>query len=285
MRRVRWRALLLMSPEMHRLYRQEGKRLRAVESSSKHLAVEAEPRLSSSNHEKAGEALVEVLAGGYSYFVPRFVQVRELAPIFREVFDPAHVHFYEYGQCKIHAGDVVVDAGASEGFFTRFALERGARVIVVEPSRVWVSALERTFAAEISTGQVLIERACLEDQQGEAEFNIDPQIGWVLNNQPGSCEVVPLQTIDALVEKLGYEKCDFIKMDIEGAERRAVAGARETLRRFRPRLAVAVYHEPAGYLDIRSDLHRLRAGYHVTSKGLQSRYRYKVPVVLHAWPV
>ena len=35
---------------------------------------------------------------------------------------------------------------------------------------------------------------------------------------------------------------DFIKMDIEGAERVALAGATQTLRRFRPRLAISVYH-------------------------------------------
>ncbi len=33
-------------------------------------------------------------------------------------------------------------------------------------------------------------------------------------------------------------------MDIEGAEQRAILGARETLRQFRPRLALSSYHVP-----------------------------------------
>jgi hypothetical protein len=37
---------------------------------------------------------------------------------------------------------------------------------------------------------------------------------------------------------------DFIKMDIEGSEREAVAGAAGTIRRHHPRMALCVYHLP-----------------------------------------
>jgi hypothetical protein len=39
-------------------------------------------------------------------------------------------------------------------------------------------------------------------------------------------------------------------MDIEGAERRALAGARQTLRRHRPRLSIAVYHVSGDGVEI-----------------------------------
>jgi hypothetical protein len=35
---------------------------------------------------------------------------------------------------------------------------------------------------------------------------------------------------------------DYVKMDIEGAETRALSGARETLARFHPRLSIASEH-------------------------------------------
>ena len=55
---------------------------------------------------------------------------------------------------------------------------------------------------------------------------------------------MPLTTIDNLVRELKLERVDFIKMDIEGAEPKALAGARETLSRFRPRMALSTYHAP-----------------------------------------
>jgi hypothetical protein len=41
---------------------------------------------------------------------------------------------------------------------------------------------------------------------------------------------------------LGLLRIDYIKMDIEGSEREALRGARQTLRRFRPRLMLDSYH-------------------------------------------
>jgi hypothetical protein len=42
----------------------------------------------------------------------------------------------------------------------------------------------------------------------------------------------------------GLARLEIIKMDIEGAERQALAGAQETLKRLRPRLEICVYHLP-----------------------------------------
>ena len=42
--------------------------------------------------------------------------------------------------------------------------------------------------------------------------------------------------------ELRLPKVDFIKMDIEGAEQNAIAGARNTIAKFRPRMALCIYH-------------------------------------------
>jgi len=66
----------------------------------------------------------------------------------------------------------------------------------------------------------------------------------VLKDPRGATIKVPLTRIDDEVEKLGLPRVDFIKMDIEGAEREALAGAAGTLRRFKPTLALDSYHRP-----------------------------------------
>lgn len=46
------------------------------------------------------------------------------------------------------------------------------------------------------------------------------------------------------------EPLTFLKLDVEGAEREALAGAREVLARYRPLVAVCVYHGPADLWEI-----------------------------------
>jgi hypothetical protein len=53
---------------------------------------------------------------------------------------------------------------------------------------------------------------------------------------------VPLTTVDKLAAELNLPRVDFIKMDIEGAEQKAIAGARQTIVKYRPRMALCIYH-------------------------------------------
>jgi hypothetical protein len=57
-------------------------------------------------------------------------------------------------------------------------------------------------------------------------------------------ETRPMRTIDSLMAEGLAERLDFLKMDVEGGERAVLRGAIETIRRHRPKLAVAIYHEP-----------------------------------------
>jgi FkbM family methyltransferase len=223
-----------------------------------------------------------------SYWLPITMDWRAMPELYSEVFCEDHPHYYEHAGCKIGPGDVVVDAGASEGLFTRFALLHDARVVVVEPWQPMVIALRRTFEKEIAEGRVSVVHALLGNASGEAVLEFDPTYPWgakviARRDEGASCEVVRQVTIDELVASSPWGRCDFLKMDIEGSERPALAGAGETLRRYRPCLSIAVYHHLTGYLDLSHDLRSMGLDYRIEGKGIQRRRGLPVPMILHAW--
>jgi hypothetical protein len=43
---------------------------------------------------------------------------------------------------------------------------------------------------------------------------------------------------------------DFIKLDVEGAELDSIRGARESILRFKPKLAISLYHKPNDIFEL-----------------------------------
>jgi FkbM family methyltransferase len=148
----------------------------------------------------------------------------------------------------LRKGDVVLDCGANIGLFTRKALDAGAsRVIAIEPSPEILECLRRNHARDIAAGRVTVVAEGVWDSEGKVTFQIDEENRGADRFTTGKPELdrsleLPVTTIDALVARLGLDRVDFIKMDIEGSEVRALRGARATLARFRPRMAIAAYH-------------------------------------------
>lgn len=49
---------------------------------------------------------------------------------------------------------------------------------------------------------------------------------------------------------LGHRVISFLKMDIEGAEKKALLGAKEIIKRDKPVLAICIYHKPEDFFEI-----------------------------------
>ena len=66
------------------------------------------------------------------------------------------------------------------------------------------------------------------------------------NNCDHNYQATDINTIDNIVKG----RVDFIKLDIEGAEQDAIDGAKETIRKYKPVLAICIYHKAEDWYKI-----------------------------------
>jgi len=171
-------------------------------------------------------------------------------------------------------GDIVLDCGANVGVYAKTALASGAKLVVaIEPAPENVECLRRNLGQEIADEKVIVYPKGVWDKEDTLALHRDPKNSardslFKLEGDAIDTTQVPLTTIDKLVAELQLDRVDFIKMDIEGAERNAVIGARETLRKFKPRMALCVYHKADDPVAIPRAVLDLAPGYHVYTQGL-----------------
>ncbi|MGH9718748.1 MAG: FkbM family methyltransferase [Bryobacteraceae bacterium] len=149
---------------------------------------------------------------------------------------------------SVRKGDVVLDCGAHVGVFTYMALQAGAeKVVAIEPDPVNRVCLQRNFMQQIADGRVVVVSKGVWSAEGALKLFLGAENSGtssiVLDQGAGNVEI-EVTTIDKLVESLKLSKVTYIKMDIEGAEREALKGAVETLKRFKPRMMIDSYHRP-----------------------------------------
>jgi len=170
-----------------------------------------------------------------------------------------------YGKAgeTIHAGDIVLDCGAYVGTFASQALEAGAKLVVaIEPVPEKIECLRRNLRSEIQAGRLVIYPKGVWDKDEWLPLHKHAAHSggdsFVLDRDTAAGRL-ELTTIDRLVKELRLARVDFIKMDIEGAEMKALKGAGSTIRAYHPVLALAVYHVPTDREEIPRQVRELWA--------------------------
>jgi len=129
-------------------------------------------------------------------------------------------------------GDVVIDVGAGVGeealTLSRAVGKRG-KVICIEAHPRTYRCLEKLVQYNRLENVIAIHQAVAEPSCRIATIEDSDEY---LSNRSGAVEgiSVPAATIDAIYQQLGLGKVDFLKMNIEGAERFAIQGIAETLK-------------------------------------------------------
>jgi len=148
---------------------------------------------------------------------------------------------------KPEKGDVVIDAGAHYGFYTirasRMVGEKGM-VLAFEPHPKNYNRLIMNLRLNKVTN-VKAFNAALGDRDGITKLYEGPTPGThSIIFKAGNPINVKISRLDTVVNELGLEKLDLIKIDAEGAELKILKGALNTIRKYGPRLTIAAYHMP-----------------------------------------
>jgi len=149
----------------------------------------------------------------------------------------------EYFCDYLKDGMTVVDIGANIGFLSLVIADLvGAqgKVIAYEPHPETYSELCSNIALN-DYHNITTVQAAISSQSGT--LNLYTSSDHAFNTivpQDASTEIeAKCQTLDESLEELGIQKCDLIKMDIEGGELFAIQGMKKTLDR-NPRLCLLV---------------------------------------------
>ena len=139
-------------------------------------------------------------------------------------------------------GGVVIDVGANIGFFTlKFAAWVGAsgRVFAIEPEQENFGRLSHRVKRQGYSSRVSLIQAAAAERSGELRLAINP-INPMDHRLSEDGMPVRAITIDDLCASEGWPAVCLVKIDVQGAEDRVIAGALETLKRFSPALYVEV---------------------------------------------
>lgn len=139
----------------------------------------------------------------------------------------------------IPSGGVVLDAGASLGDHAyTYARRVGpfGTVVAIEPNPLAYECLRRNMEP---FDYVRCLHSALSDHGGDMKLNVQLNAGASFLDNEGV--TVPCNTVDHLLADL--TRLDFVHLDCEGNEPQVLAGAFQTIKKFRPVMVIEVNHE------------------------------------------
>ncbi|MCR4328838.1 MAG: FkbM family methyltransferase [Patescibacteria group bacterium] len=166
---------------------------------------------------------------------------------------------------KFHRGGVFVDVGSDIGYYTCLAAQLGAgHIYAIEPNPHTRMLLEKNIAVNGFKNITIVGKAA-SDKSGEEKFythGAHSTLGYNYNKNTSERTTITVETmpLDVVV---GDGTVNFIKMDIEGSEPKALRGMRKLLERnkqvqiiteFAPQLMALAGEDPFVFLK---SLHNL----------------------------
>lgn len=147
----------------------------------------------------------------------------------------------------------ILDIGAFDGADSATFLDEfpGSCVTAFEPNISAIHQGPHSFLGNSSRVKLL--NFALADQPSRVTLAQNESRSTTLNvrarHESPEKQIVQT-TLDALTQSKIVSEFDYLKIDTEGNEKRIIEGAAESIKKIRPVLAVAVYHQPSDFYEI-----------------------------------
>lgn len=197
-----------------------------------------------------------VIISSYEFAEEMRKQLVENGFLNENIFLPASSRILAWGRGNQYfdvfspqADEVYVDAGTFDGKtildFCEWTNGTYEKIYAFEPMSDMCAIIEKK-AQENHIHNIEIFNCATWDKREKIYFTEDGQSTCM--DEKGKTEVQGID-IDAIVKD---DKVTFIKMDVEGSELRALKGAKNTIIRNHPRLAICIYHKPMDVIELAS---------------------------------
>ncbi len=154
------------------------------------------------------------------------------------------------GKCEPKQGDIAIDGGAYQGETSIWLADKvgkDGKVFGFEIVQSNIDAFKKNIERNSLDNVFVIEYGLWDENTSIWTSDDSYRSKCIAEKADNGIAVV---AIDSFVEEQGLERVDFIKMDIEGAEMRALQGAKNTIKNYKPQLAICVYHLDTDIIEI-----------------------------------
>lgn len=170
------------------------------------------------------------------------------APTILNLIETGRCYSYEKDKNKISVlpGDIVIDCGVGWGDTTTYLSSiannnKNGRLYAFDILQESFDALDQQLTLNSGVNNITKVHHAVTDCDDKIFYTTDPGPDAKIVDYETPYKVVSI-TLDTFIKKNNIPTVNFIKMDIEGAERDALKGAENIIRKYKPRLAISVYH-------------------------------------------
>ncbi|MDR2357949.1 MAG: FkbM family methyltransferase [Oscillospiraceae bacterium] len=178
--------------------------------------------------------------------------------------------YYEEGVVALGNREIFLDGGAYDGDSAEEFIKMvkntnggGYGVFAFEPDAANFEAASRRLSKY--PGVEVIQKGLWSEETELVFFRNSADAAgssFVIGKAAGEAYRVPVTSPDSFFKgKAADELPTFIKMDIEGAEREALLGSKEIIRKVKPKLAICAYHKPEDIYELPRTIREIRDDY------------------------